>query len=155
HTETTATGNYAVDSLRPGVYTVRVDAGGFASVRRSGITIKTGTRERVDMQLNVGAADQVVNVTADASLLVSESGALTTVIPRETISALPLNGRNMISLVTLAPGVSLPPGTLLPRINGGRPRTNEYLYDGVSALQPEPGQVAFFPIIDDIDELAI
>jgi len=28
----------------------------------------------------------------------------------------------------------------LPRINGGRPRTNEYLFDGVSVLQPEPGQ---------------
>jgi hypothetical protein len=49
----------------------------------------------------------------------------------------------------------LPPGTLLPRINGGRPRTNEYLFDGISALQPEPGQVALFPIIDAIQEFNI
>jgi hypothetical protein len=109
----------------------------------------------LDVQLHAGSSDQVVSVTADASPLLSESGALVTVIGREAVTALPLNGRNMISLTTLAPGVSLPPGTLLPRINGGRPRTNEYLYDGVSALQPEPGQVAFFPIIDDIDEFAI
>ena len=46
---------------------------------------------------------------------------------------------------SLAPGVALPPGSSLPRINGGRPRTNEYLFDGISVLQPEPGQVAFFP----------
>jgi hypothetical protein len=154
-TVTTATGDYVLTSLRPGIYTVRVEANGFATVERSGITVRTGIRTRVDIELHAGGAAQAVNVTADASPLLSESGALVTVIGRETTTALPLNGRNMISLVTLAPGVSLPPGTLLPRINGGRPRTNEYLYDGVSSLQPEPGQVAFFPIIDDIDEFAI
>ena len=39
----------------------------------------------------------------------------------------------------------MPPGSAFPRINGGRPRVNEYLFDGISVLQPEPGQVAFFP----------
>lgn len=154
-TETTTTGDYAAASLRPGVYTIRVAATGFVTVERAGITIKTGERQRADIALQPGSAGQTVNVTADTSLLTTESGAQTTVIGREMMTALALNGRNMISLTTLVPGVSLPPGTLLPRINGGRPRTNEYLYDGVASLQPEPGQVAFFPIIDDIDEFAI
>ncbi|MGE3508220.1 MAG: carboxypeptidase regulatory-like domain-containing protein, partial [Vicinamibacterales bacterium] len=39
--------------------------------------------------------------------------------------------------------------------NGGRPRTNEYLFDGITVLQPEPGQVAFFPNIDAIQEFKI
>jgi hypothetical protein len=155
NTESTSSGNFAIASLRPGLYTIRVTAPGFVTFVRSGVSIRTGQRERIDLVLQPGAADQVVNVNADASLLATESGALTTVVSRDSITALPLNGRNVISLTTLAPGVSLPTGTLLPRINGGRPRTNEYLYDGVSALQPEPGQVAFFPIIDDIDEFAI
>ena len=43
------------------------------------------------------------------------------------------------SAAGLAPGVALPPNSSLPRINGGRPRTNEYLFDGISVLQPEPG----------------
>src|SRR5439155_1248788 len=34
-------------------------------------------------------------------------------------------------------------------------RTNEYLFDGISVLQPEPGQVAFFPIVDSIREFKI
>jgi hypothetical protein len=154
-TESTDSGDYAVASLRPGVYTVQVAAPGFVTLIRSGVSIRTGQRERLDLTLQPGASDQTVYVTADTSLLTTESGALTTVVGRDSITMLPLNGRNVISLTTLAAGVSLPPGTLLPRINGGRPRTNEYLYDGVSALQPEPGQVAFFPIIDDIDEFAI
>jgi hypothetical protein len=45
-------------------------------------------------------------------------------------------------LASIAPGVALPPNSVLPRINGGRPRTNEYLFDGISVLQPEPGSGA-------------
>ena len=68
---------------------------------------------------------------------------------------LPLNGRLFVTLAAIAPGVAFPPNSLLPRINGGRPRTNEYLFDGISVLQPEPGQVAYYPIIDAIQEFKI
>ena len=73
----------------------------------------------------------------------------------EQVVQLPLNGRTFITLASLAPGVALPPNSQLPRINGGRPRTNEYLFDGISVLQPEPGQVAYFPVIDAIQEFKI
>ena len=76
-------------------------------------------------------------------------------VDNEQVVQLPLNGRTFISLAALAPGVALPPSSQLPRINGGRPRTNEYLFDGISVLQPEPGQVAYFPIIDAIQEFKI
>ena len=154
-TETSSGGRYVLTSLRPGSYAVRIEASGFATLERVGVTVRTGERVALDLQLRAGDARQVVTVTADAPLLQRESGSLATGIASRSVEQLPLNGRNVVSLVTLAPGVSLPPGTLLPRINGGRPRTNEYLYDGVSALQPEPGQVAFFPIIDDIAEFAV
>src|SRR5262249_17678778 len=64
-------------------------------------------------------------------------------------------GRNFIPLVTLSPGVALPNGQFLPRINGSRPRTNEYIYDGISVLQPEPGQVVYYPIIDGMAEFKL
>ena len=114
---------------------------------RNGITIATGQTVGLDLPLAVTGTD-TITVTADAALLQSQTSNIETTIPGPTIQALPLNTRNFIQLTQLAPGVELPPGTLLPRINGGRPRTNEYLFDGISALQPEPGQVAFFPILD-------
>ena len=74
---------------------------------------------------------------------------------RQKISTLPLDGRNFIPLVALSPGVTLPNGSFLPRINGSRPRTNEYLYDGISVLQPEPGQVVYYPIVDGMAEFKL
>ena len=109
----------------------------------------------MDFPLTVGTVGEVVQVTSDASMLRSESASLGASVGHEQVVQLPLNGRTFITLATLAPGVALPPGSQLPRINGGRPRTNEYLFDGISVLQPEPGQVAFFPVIDAIQEFKI
>ncbi len=148
-------GDFRFSHLNPGSFRVDVTASGFEHLSRTGITATVGQTISVDLTLSAGSDSQTVTVNADAPLLQASESDIETHIPGHTVIAIPLNSRNFINLAQLAPGVSLPPGTLLPRINGGRPRTNEYLYDGISALQPEPGQVAFFPIIDDIVEFTI
>ena len=150
-----ADGNYVFRGLQPGRYRVAVTAAGFVQLVREGVTLVTGTTTGLDLKLSVGGSSSNVTVTADAPLLQSETSNIQTTIAGSTVVAIPLNGRNFVQLASLAPGVSLPPGTVLPRINGGRPRTNEYLFDGISALQPEPGQVAFFPIVDNIREFTV
>ena len=147
-------GVYTLAGLAPGRYRVDVSLTGFRSTRRDGVTIETGETVRLDFELVVGETTGSVEVNADAPML-RTSGNLGQVVSEEKVVGLPLNGRSFITLAQLAPGVALPPGSQLPRINGGRPRTNEYLFDGVSVLQPEPGQVAFFPIIDAIQEFKI
>lgn len=157
--QTDASGGYIFTNLRPGLYKIEVSASGFSTYIQEGITITTGERIRVNTPLSVSAGQQVVAVNADALLLRSETSSLGQVIDNKKIVDLPLNGRSFLSLVGLAPGVAQPPrtseGASLPRINGGRPRTNEYLFDGISVLQPEPGQVAFFPIVDAIQEFKV
>ena len=148
-------GRYAVPGLAPGSYQVRVELSGFRPLTREGIRLATGETVRLDLQLEVGGLAEAITVTADAPLLRSETSGLGQVIDNRKVVDLPLNGRSFITLASLAPGVALPPGSPLPRINGGRPRTNEYLFDGISVLQPEPGQVAFFPNIDAIQEFKI
>jgi len=150
-----AQGAYAVPSLPPGAYRLDVELTGFRSVRRAGIHLATGEKARIDFDLAVGKISEQVTVTADSPMLRAVTASLGNVVEHEQVVQLPLNGRAFIMLAALAPGVALPPNTQLPRINGGRPRTNEYLFDGISVLQPEPGQVAFFPVIDAIQEFKI
>jgi hypothetical protein len=154
-TISTSSGDYVFLNLAPGQYRAVVTAAGFARLERSGITITVGGTVTADLQLSVGGAQQNVTVSADVPLLQQATSNIQTNVQGQVVTAMPLNARNFVQLTTLAPGVELPPGTVLPRINGGRPRTNEYLFDGISALQPEPGQVAFFPIIDDMQEFTV
>jgi hypothetical protein len=151
----TGDGVYAAASLAPGDYRVDVGVSGFTPVRRAGIHLSTGDKARIDFDLAVGNVSEQVTVRQDAPLVRAESASLGSVVAHDQVVRLPLNGRVFILLAGLAPGVALPPNSQLPRINGGRPRTNEYLYDGISVLQPEPGQVAFFPVIDAIQEFKI
>ncbi len=154
-TVTSQAGDYGFSQLNPGSYRLEVTAAGFERMVQSGITASVGQTVTANLTLHSGSDQQTVTVTSDVPLLQAATSDIETHVPGSAVIAMPLNTRNFVQLTTLAPGVALPPGTLLPRINGGRPRTNEYLYDGISALQPEPGQVAFFPILDDIAEFTV
>ena len=157
HSRTTSSssGDYFFSNLNPGEYRLEVSAPSFQNLVRTGVIVAVGQTAAVDLVMTAGGDHQTVTVSAAPPLLQSQTSNIQTNIPGNTVVAMPLNSRNFVQLTTLAPGVELPPGTLLPRINGGRPRTNEYLYDGISALQPEPGQVVFFPIVDDIKEFTV
>ena len=154
-TTTSTAGDYLFSHLNPGTYQLDVSADGFQHLTHTGVTVAVGETVSIDLVLSVGQDRQTVTVEGDAPLLQAGTSSIQTNIAGATVLAMPLNTRNFVQLTTLAPGVALPPGTLLPRINGGRPRTNEYLYDGISALQPEPGQVAYFPILDNIQEFTV
>jgi hypothetical protein len=144
-------------SLGPGAYWVRAELNGFRPLVRQGVRIATGETVRLDLQLELSGLAEALTVTADAPLLRSETASLGQVVDNRKVVDLPLNGRSFITLAALAPSVAMPPqpAAPLPRINGGRPRTNEYLFDGISVLQPEPGHVAFFPNVDAIQEFKI
>jgi hypothetical protein len=148
-------GEYHILGLPAGEYVVHVEQPGFRTYRQSGIVLRLGDRTSFDVQLQVGQPSQSVEVKAQTPLLQTASGEVSLNVDEKMISTLPLDGRNFIPLVTLAPGVALPNGQFLPRINGSRPRTNEYLYDGISVLQPEPGQVVYYPIIDGMEEFKL
>ncbi len=154
-TITASSGDFVVTNLNPGFYQLDVTARGFEPLTRTGIIAIVGQTVTVDLSLRVGGSQQTLTIIDPSPMLQTATSNIETNIAGPTVIAMPLNTRNFVQLATIAPGVELPPGTLLPRINGGRPRTNEYLYDGISALQPEPGQVAFFLTLDDIEEFTV
>jgi hypothetical protein len=148
-------GEYHILGLPTGQYAITVELPGFQLYRQSGITLRLADRTGIDVSLVVGQPSQSVEVTGAAPLLQTASGEVSQHVDGKVLTTLPLDGRNFIPLVTLSPGVALPNGQFLPRINGSRPRTNEYLYDGISVLQPEPGQVVYYPIIDGMAEFKL
>ena len=149
-------GDYHLLGLRAGQYAMTVNKVRFRAQRQTGIVLRIGDQTRLDVRLEIGQSSQTVDVHSEASLLETANGSVSYHVNQTEIQTLPLDGRNFIPLVALSPGVALPGGgSLLPRINGSRPRTNEYIYDGISVLQPEPGQVAFYPIIDAMQEFRL
>ncbi len=154
-TVTNERGEYYILGLPAGQYLLTIEQPGFRLYRQSGITLRLADRAELNVKLVIGQRSESVDITASAALLQTASGEVSLNVDEKKISSLPLDGRNFIPLVTLSPGVALPNGQFLPRINGSRPRTNEYLYDGISVLQPEPGQVVYYPIIDGIAEFKL
>ncbi len=151
---TNSTGVYTLPGLAPGLYAVDLMLSGFRGVHHEDVRVTTGVTIRLDVALVVGNMSEAITVTA-ATPALRASASLGQVVSEEKVTSLPLNGRSFVTLISLVPAVAIPPGQPFPRINGGRPRTNEYLFDGISVLQPEPGQVAFFPVVDAIQEFKV
>ena len=104
-TVSAANGEYRFAALPVGNYEIQVQQAGFQSAVRSGIQMTVGREALVDFALQVGAVEQRVEVTAEAPLVNTTSGALGGLVDSQEISELPLNGRNFAELVLLQPGV--------------------------------------------------
>ena len=74
-------------------------------VRRE-IELHVQQAARIDLDLEIGEVVESVQVQADAALLATDNGTVGTVIDNKRIVELPLNGRNYLQLVSLAPNVS-------------------------------------------------
>ena len=103
--QSNADGNYEFVNLVPGRYRVDVEKTGFKHLTHDDIEVQVQANVRVDGAMQVGDVGQTVEVTAAAPLLQTESSSLGTVVDTRKVEEMPLNGRNVINLVTLVPGV--------------------------------------------------
>src|SRR5438552_16576181 len=102
---TDASEDYRFLSLAPGSYKITVEAAGFARAEATA-TLETNQNLNVPISVKVGTATEAVTVTAEAPLVNTAETRNQQTLETQELSALPLQGRSMISLVTLAPGVS-------------------------------------------------
>jgi hypothetical protein len=101
-----AGGDFARPALKPGVYTVEVEAAGFNKAFRKGILLTGGDRTGVDFQLKLGEVTTAVEVAAEAPLLQTESTIQGAQLNSKQTSELPLGGqRTFTFLARLSPGV--------------------------------------------------
>lgn len=102
---TDGSGNFQILALPIGPYSVEVSMTGFKSWKMDRIVLEIGQRSRLSPVLTLGGVNQVVQVAGLESQIQTETAASETVIQEKQVTDLPLDGRNVIQLVSLAPGM--------------------------------------------------
>ncbi len=158
-------GQYHVPFLPSGRYMVTCELPGFQTIRREGIVLETDQEVRVDFPLKPGALTESVTVVG-TPVLASETSAVGQVVTGQTISDLPLNGRNFLQLARLATGVlesaegdrAAEGGAFVA--NGARSVLNSFMLDGVDnnariVDQQNSSNVVSQPSVDALAEFSI
>jgi hypothetical protein len=137
-------GRFVIPVLPPGIYTITAQHDGFAPVRVENIVLSVGDQKALQIQLQAGAVTESVQVSA--APLIDESAAVGTVVDRQFVANLPLNGRSFQSLIALTPGIVITRATGGNTgqfsVNGQRSNANYFTIDGVSANVGVPTNVA-------------
>ena len=133
---TNSEGSFVFPLLPPGRYSVTATREGFAPVEIKDVVLNVNDQVAIKIHLNIGTVSQTVEIVDGASLI-SESPAVGTVVDRQFVANLPLNGRSFQTLITLSPGVVLTRTDNQNQgqfsINGQRANANYFTVDGVSA----------------------
>jgi hypothetical protein len=164
-------GDYIFNAVRPAAYRISAESKGFKTAVREGIILQVAEKISVEFTLEPGAVTERIEVQGDAPLLQPGTSDIGTVINQRTLIDLPLEGRNVYQLITLAPGVTpnstygfntVPQSTTLSggpgiglnqvSINGGRNLVNEFLLDDVPNTTMGYNGVAIIPPLDAVQE---
>src|SRR2546430_7226474 len=99
-------GGYEFPQMQPGKYLLRVSASGFQSVTKDQLELLVATPMTVDITLSVASTQQQVNVSGDAPVVNTVDATLGNAFDERQVNALPLEGRNVVELLSLQPGVT-------------------------------------------------
>lgn len=159
-------GHYTVTNLRPAVYTMTAESKGFKKYTSTHNKLSASTTLSLDAALAVGAANETVEVTATASVLQTESGAVQNEVTGRQISDQELNGRNPIYMGALLPGLrsgstlgdfNFAVGGGVPfQINGARTQDTLVTFDGAPAVRTRgSGALIGVASVDATEEMQV
>jgi outer membrane receptor protein involved in Fe transport len=161
---TDSEGRFSVPGLRPATYDVKVELAGFTAAEIKAVTLRTGETIRPTLTLAVGAINEAVSVQAEAPLLQTASASVGAVINEKMLEDLPVTGRTLLNITTLAPGVS---GRQFQRVTqygrrdqfvtveGGRDSSTNYAIDGVYVRSLRFNNMSLNPPIDAVQEVNV
>ncbi|MGH9769137.1 MAG: carboxypeptidase regulatory-like domain-containing protein, partial [Blastocatellia bacterium] len=152
--QTNNEGVYQFIEIEPATYNITITATGFTESKLTAIKVEPNRNLQIDATINVSGANEVVTVTGSQELIDRESATLGTTVDRRRVQDLPLNGRNVLQLAQLQPGVIPVAGGLGIRVNGSRnvennitldgANNNEVAVGGATGAQPRPDAVQEF-----------
>ena len=155
-------GRYTSLPLPPGEYRVEATLQGFRGAARRDIAVQINSTVVVDFSLEVGNLTDQVEVRAETPLLETSTGTVGKLVDNRRILELPLNTRNVYSLIFLTPGVAGSIGnnynSMSYTVNGARPTMMDTVIDGVTASFPTVNGftgISVFPSVDAIQEFKV
>ena len=168
-TATTDAGDYTFPSLAPGSYKLRVEHAGFKTSTSDTFDVQVQQVVRLDVALQLGQVSESIEVSATSTLLQAENATIGAVVENKLIQELPLNGRQYLNLVALAPNVNtLAPGAGQAGSRQGGDRAAQaistggqrimfdyYTLDGVNNTDPNFNTYVVLPSIDAIQEFKV
>ena len=164
---TNETGFYTSQPLQVGQYTVTVGLNGFAPAAIHNLTVDAAAHVEANMTLHVGASSSNVTVEGTPPVMDTTDAEVGNTIDRRDAQQLPVNGRSVLALATLSPGVVSAVGAVSEgfqnrgtavsaiRIDGGAAGVNDSILDGVSNMQDWLGEVAINLKSDAVQEYRI
>jgi hypothetical protein len=163
-TQTNTEGFYSLPAMPPGSYEITFEAKGFQKQLQTGIDLTVSQNLRVDAGMAVGAIETQVTVESTAPLVDTTSPTLSGLVDDRRVVDLPLNGRNVIALARILPGVlgvSAPQqmsdarGGPVMNVNGGRPNMNLFTFNGGYFNNPSRNTGMNYPPPDAVQEVRI
>jgi hypothetical protein len=132
---TDSDGAFFVPQIPPNTYSVKVEREGFAATEITDVILNVNDQRALNIRLKVGEVGASVVVNAEQTTI-NESSSSATVIDRNFVENLPLNGRSFQSLIALSPGVVLNRSSSSDAgqfsVNGQRANSNYFTVDGIS-----------------------
>jgi hypothetical protein len=139
--KTNAEGSAVLLTLPPGLYSVTVEAPGFAKLVESSVRLTLGQVAELAVTLSVAAATETVTVSSEAELVETQNTTSGTTISQTSIENFPINGRNYVQFALTnsqlardtAPSIGAAPTSGL-NIGGQNARSNLISIDGTNAV---------------------
>jgi outer membrane receptor protein involved in Fe transport len=170
-TVTDHAGDYNIQFLPVGEYTVTVDAPGFSTTSIAAFQLQIDQIAKIDAKLQVGSASTTITVTSNTSpLLQTQDATLQSTIDSTALATLPLNGQNFQTVTLYVPGSVNPSMAYMasadgnerdadwygtPSFNGNRAQTNNYIFDGVEMNETINNLAAYNPSPEAIQEMQV
>jgi hypothetical protein len=166
-TQSNDNGEYAFPQVTVGTYHIDFDLTGFKKNVRRGVAVDLNQVVTLNMVMQIGAAQETVDVTSEAPLVDTASTQLGAIMDSKQVSTLPLNSRDTYQLLQLQPGVQGVGGSDLffgsntagaVSVNGGRGRSNNFSVNGGDgndlfvnspAIQPTPDSIEEFRVLSN------
>lgn len=164
---TNQNGQYVAEFFPIGAVRITATKAGFSTLERRGISLTAADVLTVDLQLSVGSMQQAVEVTAEGTLLQTQTQAVSSLVTNQQITEMPLNQRIFTQVLQLMPGQSS--ATPNPQasgtygglastaysINGAQSVNSMYLLDGLYNKNAWIETIAISPPVDGLQEVRV